>query len=161
MRLLAVLVLAGLVTACGPVVAPAVPDVGVGGGPGPIGMAECDVEEFAFVGETSLNAIGLGQGSPDDGRVGMVWVTAGPGNLRDPSGKGQLQPQSRFVCVQWADGSGMGMTIPDDWAPPVLATGSTGDAAAEDSVPIGPLALIVGVLMLVGVSVAAFGREAA
>ena len=161
MRLLAMLVVAGLMAACSPVVQPAVPDAGGAGGPAPaLGMTECDVEEFAFVGETSLNAIGLGQGSPDDGRVGMVWVTAGPGNMPDPGGGAPPQAPSRFVCVQWADGSGMGMNIPDDWAPPVIAGGGTGDPAAQGTVPIWPLALIAGVILLVGVSVVAFRRDA-
>ena len=51
------------------------------------------------------------------------------------------------------------MTIPDAREPPVVAAGGTTVTAAEGAVPIGPLALIAGMILLVGVSAVAFRRD--
>jgi hypothetical protein len=99
----------------------AIPGFGGGGvaGPDPP-FAECTQDEYAFVGETSLAAIGLDLGGgPDDERIGQIWVTADPVDPAvwgAPPGPGA--PLGRAVCIEFADGSGMSTTIPDDWQPP-------------------------------------------
>ena len=123
-------------------------------------MPGCDqAQEFAFIGRTSLDALGLGEfGGPDGGRVGTIWVTAervqvdmgGPA----PIGAPQMVPDAtRMICVQWADGSGMSGPVPDNWQPPVIATSAT------ESLPIAPLVVAIVLTTLIGVSFLAFRRE--
>ena len=129
----------------------------------PVPMPECAADEFAFVGETTLGAIGLDQfGGPDAGRVGKIWVTAGPVevDVGGPAPAGfEPPPPTRMVCVEWPDGSAMAGGIDDGWQPPV---GAGGPAQAEPSeVPWSVIGLGVGALVLIGVSIVAFRREPA
>jgi hypothetical protein len=132
--------------------------------PGLQPFPECQTDEYAFVGEASLAAIGLGQiaGGAEANRVGMIWVTANPVVMPQPQpiGGGNVPnvEADRFVCVQWADGSGMGSTVPDDWVPPADVA-SAGATQSEPQVPLGTLAVIVGALVLIGFSIVAFRSE--
>lgn len=134
--------------------------------PAPAGeMPGCDqTDEFAFVGETSLAAIGLGGefGGQNANRPGMVWVTAGPvsmgpglaelppGALRPP------EPEGRAACIQWPDGSGMAGHISDDWQPPDGVLGAPLDAEGRAPGPPIALAVLVAAATLIGVSFLAF-----
>ncbi len=143
------------------------PAIGVDGGPMP--WPECQTGDYAFAGESTLAAIGLGDfaGGPDANKVGMIWVTAGPasidGPMPVPAGGGQdpAMPAQRMVCVQWPDGSGMAGNIPDDWVPPASLTGAAVSDEGAAGLPIGVLALVIGAAVLIGVSVLAFRREGA
>ena len=116
------------------------------------------------MGEASLAEIGLGHvaGGPEANRVGMIWVTANPVALPQPApiggGKAPGVEADRFVCVQWADGSGMGSTVPDDWVPPTdLASATTTQSQPE--VPLGTVAVIIGAVVLIGFSIVAFRSD--
>lgn len=155
-----------------PQAAPAqpVPMPGVAVDPGM--FPECtQAGEFAFAGESTLAALGLGEmmGGPDASKPGMIWVTANPVQMQGPGGGVgmgmEAMPMQRMVCVQWPDGSGMSTTVPDGWEVPVDIGG---DDAAEASatvsaapVDLGPIAVMVAVVVLIGFSVLAFRREAA
>ena len=147
-----------------------VAEPGVAGPGGPMPWPECQTGDYAFAGESTLGAIGLGDfaGGPDANRVGMIWVTAGPASLDVPmpepagGGKGVPVGAARMVCVQWPDGSGMAGNIPDDWVLPAGVAGSPApDEEAAAPLPIGVLTLVGGAIVLVGVSVLAFRREGA
>lgn len=143
---------------------PAVPAPGIAE-PGvamPAPWPECTGVELAFFGEnTTLAAIGLGEmGGPDANRPGTIWVTAEPVDPDVVGGPpGPQAPPQRWVCVQWADGSGMGGTIDDDWQPPGALDGIVdGDAtSANPAVPIAALA--IGLLVVAVISWLAFRRE--
>jgi hypothetical protein len=128
---------------------------------------ECEAAaEFAFAGEATLAALGLGDlaGGPDATRPGMIWVTAGPVAFEVPAGGGkglQEVPAQRVVCVQWPDGSGMSTTVPDGWELPSGAGDSATPSTAANAEPIdfGPIAVITAVAVLVGASILAFRRE--
>lgn len=154
MRNLWPILIAVLVGGCGVAVAGGVdeprPDI-----PG------CDqAQEFAFVGETTLGALGLADvGGPEASRIGMIWVTADRvqmdmGRPAPAGGAGPIpvEPPSRMVCVQWPDGSGMSGPIDDNWQPP----GGLGAAAADSPFPIAPLVIGAMLVVLIGVSVLAF-----
>ena len=152
------------IAGCAPVGQQAGPNVGIAGPAPLVPFPECQTDEYAFVGEASLGAIGLAEiaGGPDSNRVGMIWVTAGPVAMPmpQPVGGGPVPEQdaSRFVCVQWPDGSGMGASVPDDWSPPAAALGA-GAQATGPEIPLGTVAVIVGAVVLIGFSVIAFRRE--
>jgi hypothetical protein len=133
---------------------------------------ECEnAGELAFAGEATLSAIGLGDvGGPDADKPGMIWVTADPVAMPVPPGFGaEEMPMQRMVCVQWADGSGMSTNVPDGWQLPAdfaqPAAGDTGDpAAAASQIELGPIAVLIAAVVLIGFSVIAFrggdGRSA-
>ena len=114
----------------------------------------CDqAQEFAFVGETTLAALGLDQfEGPDSGRIGTIWVTADKVEMGAPPEP--LAEPARMVCVEWADGSGMTAPLPDNWQLPVSA-----EPAPSTSLPVAPVVLAVVVASFVGVSFLAFRRE--
>ena len=134
------------------------PGLGVGGVTGPTPpFPECQADAFAFIGETSLGAIGLdGHGEPN--RVGMVWVTLNP-VAREQFGLplGEVVEPGRVVCVEWPDGSGMSTTIDDSWHPPAAPAAS----ASSDEPPLGLLALAIGLVVIAGVSFLAFRPDPA
>ena len=158
MRNLWPILIAVLVGGCGVAVAGGVdeprPDI-----PG------CDqAQEFAFVGETTLGALGLADvGGPEASRIGMIWVTADRvqmdmGRPAPAGGAGPIpvEPPSRMVCVQWPDGSGMSTTIDDGWLPPTEAQAAAG---AEAPPPTGPLVIGMMLVVFIGVSVLAFRHD--
>ena len=146
-----VLVILGL-SACASAPAP-VPD-----------LAGCDrTDDFTFVGETTLAALGVAEfaGGQDAIRRGMVWVTAGPVSMnprRPLDAGGPVDgPMTRVVCVQWPDGSGITTSIDDDWQPPVDLQAAPNLAA--DEVPLS-LGIVLVLAVLVGASFLAFRRDA-
>jgi hypothetical protein len=121
---------------------------------------ECQADAFAFVGNTSLAAIGLGEvgGGPDADRVGSVWVTAGPAAadvFPGPNGPAA----GRMMCIEWPDGSGMSTTVDDAWQPPGIGA-AAGGAETSSDVPFGPIAAGAAALLLVVISYLAFRRDA-
>jgi hypothetical protein len=122
-------------------------------------FTECNqTTNFAFVGQTSLDAIGLGDAGPDSSRVGMVWVTADPIAMPGgpmPIGVGPEPAASRMVCVEWPDQGGMAMSIDDDWQPPSGGMDISGGASGQE-LPVGLIGLLVALVVLIGVSVVAF-----
>ena len=135
---------------------------------GPLPFPECQTGDYAFQGESTLSAIGLGEmgGGPDANRVGMIWVTAGPASFDMPQpmpavDEGGEILDARMVCVQWPDGSGMAGNIPNDWVLPASAAGTAAPVEGGGGPPVGVLVLIGGAAVLIGVSVLAFRREGA
>lgn len=127
----------------------------------PAPFPECEADAYAFIGRASLAELGLAEtvGGPDAQRVGMVWVTAGPGNPEAwGAPPGAPVPIGRGVCVQWGDGSGMSTILDDpEWQPP----GTGIDLAATGGpAPISLLALVLGLLAVAGVSFLAFRGRA-
>jgi hypothetical protein len=145
---LGVITLATLVSGCA-IGGPAGPPP-----PGFGGMPCAGVTRFAFVGETTLAALGLGGGGgPDDNRVGMIWVTADRVDLEGPATRpAEVAPValSRAVCVQWADGSGMAGPVDDSWRPPA------GVSSSSNGVPTPLIVLGAGALLLIVGSYFAF-----
>lgn len=128
-----------------------------------IGGMGCEqAQAFAFSGETSLAAIGLGEefgSGPDAQRTGMVWVTADAISL---NGRGGLPPGmepqvERMICVQWPDGSGMAGPVPPDWEPP--GAFATGVPSEETGPPLALIGLLVAAGLIIGVSFLAFREE--
>lgn len=127
------------------------------------GMGCEQAANFTFVGETSLQQLGLaedmGMIGRDAGRVGSVVVTADRISLHGP---GPLPPGipdevTRMVCVQWPDGSGMAGPIPDAWQlPSAFDIGTGGDDFEPPYVLIG---LVVSALLIAAVSFFAFRSE--
>ena len=116
----------------------------------------CDqAQEFAFIGRTSLDALGLDEfgGGPDGAQIGTVWVTADRVQMDAPPDAG-VEP-TRMVCVEWADGSGMAAPLPDNWQLPRTAD----PLPPSTTMPVAPLVLVVVVAIIVGVSFFAFRRE--
>jgi len=140
---------------------------------GPPPMTGCDqTENFAFVGETSLDALGLGRAQgPDDNRLGMVWVTAEavsmdlgmpappppPGGGDEPLFPPLQQEPSRMVCVQWPDGTGMAGTVDNAW----LLPAGMEQAAERGSFTVAPLVIGAVIAVLVVASVLAFRGDRA
>jgi hypothetical protein len=118
---------------------------------------ECKADAYAFVGRTSLQALGLADLWPEEsGSAAEIWITEGPVAIEpDPAGGGAAPPvPQRMICVQMADGSGMARPIADDWVLP----SALGELAASDegATPIGIVGLAIGVVVVAGVSVLAF-----
>ncbi len=116
---------------------------------------ECEADAFAFVGETSLAAIGLAEMWPEEAsRLGEIWVTAGP---PDPD-VWQLPPgappmNQRVVCVEFDDGSGMAGPVEDAWQPP--GAGLALPQAGGD-LPWAGLVAIVAAIVVLAISFLAF-----
>jgi hypothetical protein len=114
----------------------------------PAMFPECQADAFAFAGQISLAGLGLGHVTDpaEASRVGMAWVTAGPG--RGPDG-----PSSgRLLCMDYPDGSGIQMEVPDDWVPP-------GAEVIETTTVDWPrIGVVIGGVVLVGVTALAFRR---
>lgn len=119
-------------------------------------MMGCDqAQQFAFIGRTSLDALGLNEFGGDSRRIGMIWVTAEKVQMDvGPAPPGGLAEPTRMVCVEWADGSGMAGPVPDNWQPPLTAA-----EPPSTSLPVAPLVLAAVLLSLIGVSFLAFRRE--
>ena len=158
---LAVIVIAAIVPACAG-------SVTVGDGAAGLAQAvparqppfeECQADAFAFVGETSLAAIGLAEltGGPDANRIGSVWVTAGPAGLGVFPGP-EAPPPGRMLCIEWPDGSGMSTNVDDAWQPPGIDA-AAGDAEGSSAVPVGPMAAVIAAVLLVVISYLAFRRD--
>jgi hypothetical protein len=133
--------------------------IGTGAVSGPAApFPECQTDDYAFVGETTLGSLGLDQfGGQESGRVGKIWITANPVPMNFgpmPAGaEPQPEQMARMVCVEWPDGSGMSGSIEDDWQLPAGMTGATTEGA---NLPLGLIVLGVGAVVLIGVSIIAF-----
>jgi hypothetical protein len=126
--------------------------------PAVAGMGCEQAETFAFSGETSLAAIGLGDDfgmGPDSGRIGMIWVTAEAVNMNGPgpAPPGIAPQMDRMVCVQWPDGSGMAGPVPPDWEPPNAFDAAT---VTDEGPPLTLIGLVAAAVVIVGVSFLAF-----
>lgn len=130
--------------------------------PGMVGMGCEQAEAFAFSGETTLAAIGLGDEfgmGPDSQRMGMIWVTADPVSMFGPGPPppGMRDELQRMVCVQWPDGSGMAGPLPPDWEPPsALNLDTQSEGGGPPFVLIG---LVLAAALIGGVSFLAFRGE--
>lgn len=138
-----------------PVVDGAIPAAEVPPAPFP----ECMAAEYAYVGRTTPLAIGLrdAQGAafgPDASRVGMIWITADPVEPEPMPGVVQPEP-TRWMCMQFADGSGLATGVDPDWRPPGVAAEEDGDGAPSVP-PIEPVVIALVTLGVIGVSVLAF-----
>lgn len=129
----------------------------VSGPPPP--MPECKAEAYAFIGESSLAALGLDQVTPvpppNPERVGMIWVTADrvPYDAGPPGGPVTL---ARSFCMEFPDGSGLSeWPIADGWQ---LPAAFGGEQNADPDLPSSLLVLLIGVALVVGASVMAFRR---
>lgn len=145
-------VLAGAIAGCQMAGAPLVD-------PAVAGMGCEQAETFAFSGETSLAAIGLGDDfgmGPDSSRIGMIWVTAEAVNMNGPgpAPPGMAPQLDRMVCVQWPDGSGMAGPVPADWEPPNAFTAASGTDGGGP--PLTLIGLVAAAVVIVGVSFLAF-----
>jgi hypothetical protein len=139
--------LAAILAGCGGVISAA--------DAGPAPFPECEADAYAFVADTSLAAIGLGEWAPEEaGRVGRIFVTAGPPDpARWPGPPGAPLIQQRIACLEFPDGSGMSGPIPDDWSPPMAGLALPAEAGS----PIALAAVVVALALVVGVSLLAFG----
>jgi hypothetical protein len=121
--------------------------------PTPPAILDCQHDEYAFAGRTSLAALGLADLWPEAAtRDGNIWVAAGPPDplkfVPEPA------PTGRILCLLFEDGSGLTATVEDDWEPPEPAAATDGNDAAPW------LILLMGVAVLAGVSVVGFRRRA-
>lgn len=121
----------------------------------PAPFPECEDDAYAFVGDTTLAAIGLADLWPEEAqRVGDVRVTAGPADPDDfPVPPGAPPLTGRVMCIEFGDGSGMSTVIDDTWQPPGgfdLAT------AVDGASPSAAVAIIVAAVAVLAVSVLAF-----
>lgn len=127
-------------------------------GPAPP-FEECEAESYAFVGESSLAALGLDKVTPvpppAPERVGMVWVTADPVPY-DAGPPGGPVRMLRSFCMEYADGGGLSeWPIDDTWQEPAALTDET---TADSDLPASLLALVIAVVLVMGASVVAFRR---
>jgi hypothetical protein len=119
---------------------------------------ECKADAYTFVGRTSLQTLGLAHLWPEEsGSAAEIWITDGPVAIEpaDPAGGGAAPPgPQRMICVEMADGSGMAGPIDADWVLP----SALGELAASDAggTPIGLVGLVVGIVLVAGVSALAF-----
>jgi hypothetical protein len=113
---------------------------------------ECEADAYAFVGETSLAAIGLADMWPEEaGRVGEIWVTAVPVPQFGPPGAAPMG--QRVVCLEFDDGSGMAGPIDDAWQPPGAGL-ALPDAGGD--LPWAGLTAIAAVILVLVISLFAF-----
>lgn len=159
MRYVRILFVAAALAGCSvsPVVDGAIPAANGPTAPFP----ECMAAEYAYVGRTTPNAIGLrdAQGAafgPDGSRVGMIWVTANPVEPEPVPGVVQPEP-TRWMCMQFPDGSGLATGVDPNWQPPGSAAAE--DGASSAALPVEPVVIAVVVLSVIGVSVLAFRGE--
>jgi len=116
---------------------------------------ECKADAYTFVGRTSLQALGLAHLWPEEsGSPAEVWITDGPVTIdADGPAGGPVQAPQRVICVEMANGDGMVTPIDADWVLPSAGVGAASDA---DGIPIGLVALVIGIVVVAAVSVLAF-----
>lgn len=128
-------------------------------GPAPP-FPECEVERYAFIGESSLAALGLDQGvtpvpPPDPERMGMIWVTADALPF-DAGPEGGPVTMFRQFCMEYADGSGLSeWPIDNTWRLPAEFTDGP---PADTGLPLTPVLLMIAVVIVAGASLIAFRR---
>ena len=122
---------------------------------------ECVADEYAYVGETTMAALGVsrpsGRPPPDPNRVGMIWVTAD----RRPNGGEPGGPVvARMLCIEFPDDGGeigamTNFPVVDSWQPP----GSLAIPELAAPVPWQPFLVGFGLLLLVATSFLAFRQR--
>jgi hypothetical protein len=122
---------------------------------------ECVADQYAYVGETSMAALGVsrpsGRPPPDRNRVGMIWITA---DRRPNAGEPGGPVEARMLCIEFPDDGGeiSAMTnfpVVDSWQPP-----GSRDSLALAAPVAGQLVLVgVGVALVVAASLMAFRRR--
>ena len=85
---------------------------------------ECVADEYAYVGETTMSALGVsrpsGRPPPDINRIGMIWVTA---DRRPNEGEPGGPVVARMLCIEFSDDGGeigamTNFPVVDSWQPP-------------------------------------------
>lgn len=150
------LVLLGALAACA-----IAPGVGIDAADVPVPPdPECVADEYAFVGETTMAALGVsrpsGRPPPDADRVGMIWITA---DRRPNEGEPGGPVVARMLCIEFSAGGGQisAMTnfpVVDSWRPP----GSRDSNEFAMAVPWQVLPVGLGVILLIAASLIAFRR---
>jgi hypothetical protein len=127
----------------------------------PQAVTDCS-PPFAFEGETTLAAIGLGDIEAAQGeanRRGSIRITQHtvPWEAFAPPGVPPVVPEGQLLCVTWPDGSGMSTMLTEPFARP----GSDGAEAngTTEALPVLPVIVAFVLLLLAGVSWLAFRRE--
>jgi hypothetical protein len=119
---------------------------------------ECVADEYAFVGETTMAALGVsrpsGRPPPDADRVGMIWVTA---DRRFNEGEPVGMAEGRMLCIEFPDDGGeiSAMTnfpVVDSWQPP----GAADTTQPGVGVPWQVLPAALGAAVLIATSIVAF-----
>jgi hypothetical protein len=124
-------------------------------------MEPCNqARAFAFAGEATLAELDLGDQAwgPDATRRGFIWITLddvsfGPDMPRDPG----MAP-SRWLCLEWPDGSGMAMLVEQDWQPPGIGLDDAATSGEED-LPVPLLVIALSAILLAGSSYLAFRQR--
>jgi hypothetical protein len=150
-------VLVGVLVGCS-----VAPGVGIGAADVPVPpFPECVAGEYAYVGETTMAALGVsrpsGRPPPDVNRVGMIWVTA---DRRPNAGEPGGPVEARMLCIEFRDDGGeiSAMTnfpVVDSWEPP----GSRESPALAAPVAWQLLLVGLGVVLLVATSLVAFRQR--
>jgi hypothetical protein len=110
-------------------------------------FAECKADTYAFVGEATLAALGLGEMWPEErGTRAEIWITAEAIDPQPIPGQVPMEPQ-RMICMELDDGSGMAGPIADDWQPPSIADDL---ATSVGSGPVVGGAIVIGLALLIG-----------
>jgi len=128
-----------------------------GDGP-PAPWLECQAAEYLYIGDNTLDALGLKSVTGFDGsRVGMIWVTAdliGP-EINFPG----LERPSRMFCLQSPGSNGSTSGLVDaTWQPPLLAAENSPDDSSAAQ-PAGLLLIALTLVVATGLSVFAFRRR--
>lgn len=122
---------------------------------------ECVADEYAFVGETTMAALGVSRPSgvppPDANRVGMVWVTA---DRRPNEGEPGGPVVARMLCIEFRDDGGeigamSNFPVVDSWEAPGSRPSPV--FAAPGAWPL--LLIGVGVVLLVAASLIALRQR--
>ena len=118
---------------------------------------ECKADAYAFVGESTLAALGLGEMWPEErGTRAEIWITAEAVEQQPLPGQPAPEPE-RMICVELDDGSGMAGPIEADWQPPSVVNDLAGSGGGGPAVGG---AVVIGLALLIGlVSFLAFRGE--
>lgn len=97
-------------------------------------FSECQ-PPYAYVGRTTLAALGIAQGGLDRNRVGRVWITANVVTVDEfappEAPGGPAGSAAQVMCIEFADGSGMSSMLTEPFSRPgqLEATTAPGDAS--------------------------------
>jgi hypothetical protein len=130
--------------------------------PEPQRVTDC-MPPFAFEGDTTLAAIGIGdldgigqeatrRGSIRITRDTVRWEQFAPPDV--PPGP---IPEGQMLCVTWPDGSGLNALLPEQFDGPERDADPA--SAAADDLPVVPILVFVAVVLVIGISWLAFRRE--
>jgi hypothetical protein len=122
--------------------------------PGPVpddepdGFQDCEAP-YAFDGETTMAALGLGDAGPDAARPGRFRITQDTITHEEfaPPGAPVHIPEGQVLCVTWADGSGMAMMLAEPWRAPE-------EGGAETVPPSAAILGVIGLVVVIGGAIA-------